>query len=261
MKTKSKAIIFADIDGTIVDADYSFRETEPIIKQLLEQGAILVFCSSKTKSEIEFYQKKLNVEGPFVVENGGAIYIPKGYFCFSIPGAKSTSEYDIIELGMPYSLVREKLAKACTKAGVSIVGFGDMSVDKVAANSMLPLPLAVLAKKRMYDEPFVMNQKDRTRLEEAVKAEGLTLTTGDKYLHVGGNTDKGKGTAILKQLFQKKYGKIMTYGIGNSQNDLPMLSAVNVPMLVRRTWGGLNASLPVWRNIFQFCFEQANSKC
>ena len=260
MKTESKAIIFADIDGTIVDADYSFKETEPIIKQLLEKGVVLVFCSSKTKSEIEFYQKKLNVEGPFIAENGGAIYIPKGYFCFSIPDSKRTGEYDIVELGMPYCLVREKLAKACAKAGVTIVGFADMSVDKIAANSRLPLPLAVLAKKRMYDEPFVMNQKDKKRLEDAAKTEGLKLTMGDSYLHAGGNTDKGKATTILKHLFQKKFGKIVTYGVGNSQNDLSMLSAVNIPMLVCRTWGGLNASLPVWRNIFQFCIEQANSK-
>lgn len=260
MKAESQAVIFADIDGTIVDADHSFKETQPIIKQLLEQGALLVFCSSKTKSEIEFYQKKLKVEGPFIAENGGAIYIPKGCFSFAIPGSKSTGEYDIIELGMPYQLVRQKLAKACALAGVAVVGFGDMSVDKIAANSRLPLPLAVLAKKRMYDEPFVMNQKDKERLEEALETEGLTLTTGDLYLHVVGNTDKGKATAFLKQLFHKKYGKIVTYGVGNSQNDLSMLSVVNIPMIVRRTWGGLNASLPVWRNIFQFCFEQANSK-
>jgi len=259
LKTESKPIIFADIDGTILDADYSYQETEPFIKQLLEQGAILVFCSSKTKAEIEFYQKKLGVKDPFIAENGGAIFIPKGYFPFPIPDSKNTVEYDIVELGMPYSIVREKLAKACSKAGVTVVGFGDMTVDKIAANSRLPLPLAVLAKKRMYDEPFVINQKDKKRLEEAVKTEGLTLTSGDTYMHVGGNTDKGKATTILKQLFQKRYGTIVTYGVGNSQNDLPMLTAVNVPMFVRRTWGGLNASLPVWRNIFQFCLEQANS--
>jgi mannosyl-3-phosphoglycerate phosphatase len=257
LRTESKAIIFADIDGTILDANNSFQETKPIIRQLLGQGAILVLCSSKTKGEIEFYQKKLDVKDPFVVENGGAIFIPKNYFPFPIPGSKSTCEYEIVELGMSYATVREKLAKACTKAGVTVVGFGDMSFDKIAANSKLPLPLAVLAKKRMYEEPFVMNQKDKKRLEEALETEGLTLTSGDVYMHVGGNTDKGKATTVLKKLFQKKYGNIVTYGVGNSQNDLPMLSAVNVPMLVRRTWGGLNASLPVWRNIFQFCFEQA----
>lgn len=257
MKTEPKAIIFTDIDGTILDADYNFQETEPIIKQLLERGAILVFCSSKTKAEIEYYQEKLGVTGPFIAENGGAIFVPKGYFSFPIPDSKKTCEYDIVELGMPYSIVREKLALATTKAGVVAVGFGDISVDKIAANSGLPLPLAVLAKKRMYNEPLLVAQKDRERLEEAVKAEGLTLTAGDKYLHVGGNTDKGKATTILKQLFERKFGKVVTYGVGNSQNDLPMLTAVNVPMLVRKTWGGLNAGLSVWRNIFQFCIERA----
>lgn len=261
MKTESKTIIFADLDGTILDEENSFQETLPIIRLLIEREAILVLCSTKTKAEIELYQKKLGVNGPFIVENGGAIFIPKGYFSFPISNSKHTSEYVILELGMPYSIVREKLAQASAKAGVAAIGFGDMSADKIAANSMLPLPLAVLAKKRMYDEPLLIAKKDKRQLEEAAKAEGLSFTFGGKYFHVGGNTDKGKAAAILKQLFVRKFGSIRTYGVGDSQNDLPMLNVVNVPMLVRRKFGGSNPSVAVWRNLLQLCIELESDEC
>jgi mannosyl-3-phosphoglycerate phosphatase len=257
LEIEPKKVIFSDIDGTIIDDAHNYDESVPIIDQLLEHGAILALCSSKTKGEIEFCQRKLDLNGPFIVENGGAIFIPKGYFPSEIPESKSTCEYDVVELGMPYSIVREKLTYASIKAETPTIGFGDMSVDKIAADSNLPLPLAVLAKRRMYDEPFKINQKHRRRLEDAVRAEGLTLMSGDKYFHVLGNSDKGRATNFLKRLFEKKFGNIVTFGVGSSQNDFPMLSAVNIPMLVRRKWGGRNASLPVWKNIFRFCVEPA----
>ncbi len=250
MQNESKTIIFADIDGTVIDEDNSFQETKPIIRQLLDCGAVLVFCSSKTKAEVEFYQKELGVTDPFIVENGGAIFIPRGYFSFPISDSKRTFEYDVLELGLPYLVVREKLSRACDESGVVAIGFGDMSADRIASNSRLALPLAVLAKKRKYDEPFLVAKRDRKRIEEAVIAQGLTFSSGGKYFHVGGNTDKGKATNILKQLFERKFGSIITYGVSDSENDLPMLNTVHVPMLVRKTWGGLHASLPIWRNIF-----------
>lgn len=251
MKTEAKAVIFTDIDGTVLDAENSHRETEPMLRQLLARGVVLVFCSSKTKAEVEFFQKKLEMSGPFIAENGGAIFIPKGCFPFPIPGSKTTLEYDVVELGISYPIVRQKLARASAVAGVVTLGFGDMTAEKVAADSGLPLALAVLAKERMYDEPFLIAQGSKKKLADAVKAEGLTLTMGGQYLHVGGNTDKGKAVAILKQLFVRKFGSIVTYGVGDSQNDLSMLAEVNVPMLVRRHLGGRNASLSVWKNMLR----------
>jgi mannosyl-3-phosphoglycerate phosphatase len=257
LETEPKKVIFADIDGTIIDDSHNYDGSAQIVKQLLEHGAILALCSSKTKGEIEFCQGKLGLNGPFISENGGAIFIQKGYFSFEIPESKNTCEYNVVELGMPYSIVREKLARASMKAETPTIGFGDMSVDKIAADSNLPLPLAVLAKRRLYDEPFKTNQKYRRRLEDAVRAEGLTLMSGDRYFHVLGNSDKGRATNFLRRLFEKKFGSIVTFGVGSSENDFPMLGAVNIPMLVRRKWGGRNASLPVWRNIFRFCVGSA----
>ena len=37
------------------------------------------FVSSKTFSEIKIINEKLNIEFPFIVENGACIYFPKKY--------------------------------------------------------------------------------------------------------------------------------------------------------------------------------------
>jgi len=244
-----KAVIFTDIDGTVLNEEKSFQETKPLIEQLLGLGAVVVFCSSKTRAEIEFYRKELGVTDPFIVENGGAILIPKGYFPFSFPCSKKTRKYFVVELGMAHSVVREKLAKASTATGAVIICFGDMSTDDVAHETGLSLLLARLAKQREYDEPFRLVHGNVKQLAEALEAEGLTFVAGGKYFHVLGNSDKGKAVAVLKELFNRKFACILTYGLGDSQNDLPMLAAVDKPILVRSESGGRNANLVAWREV------------
>ncbi|CAG0948086.1 partial Glucosyl-3-phosphoglycerate/mannosyl-3-phosphoglycerate phosphatase, partial [Anaerolineae bacterium] len=94
-------IIFSDLDGTLLDAaDYSFAAAKPALAMIHERGIPLILCSSKTRSEIEIYRRRLDNVHPFIAENGGGIFIPKGYF--SVPAeAVETAEaggYRIIML-------------------------------------------------------------------------------------------------------------------------------------------------------------------
>jgi mannosyl-3-phosphoglycerate phosphatase len=246
---KSKHIIFTDIDGTILNTENSCQETKPLIRNILRLGAAMVFCSSKTKAEIEFYRKELGVADPFISENGGAIFIPKDYFPFTVPYSKQTCTYDVIELGAPHSEVKKKLSKVSSAIGVEIIGFGDMTGGELAKETGLPLTLAISAKNRDYDEPFRLVYGDEKAMTKALETAGVTLTAGSRYFHVIGNTDKGKAVTVLKELFARRFGEIVTYGVGDSRNDHPMLAVVDVPLLVRRKLGGNNANLVVWRNL------------
>jgi mannosyl-3-phosphoglycerate phosphatase len=42
---------------------------------------------------------------------------------------------------------------------------------------------------------------------------------------------------ILKGLYEQKYGAIRTIGIGDSRNDIPLLRAVDQPILVQKEDG------------------------
>jgi mannosyl-3-phosphoglycerate phosphatase len=79
-----KPIIFTDLDGTLLDySTYSFEKALPALQLLKEKDIPLIICSSKTKKEIEYYRKKLDNHHSFISENGGGIFIPKGYFGFT----------------------------------------------------------------------------------------------------------------------------------------------------------------------------------
>ena len=252
-------MVFADLDGTLLDEEYGCESARPVISKLQSLGVPIVFCSSKTLGEVEFYRRELGVSDPFVVENGGAVFVPKGYFPFPFDFSKRTAKYDVVELGLRYGVVREKLARIKLETGAGIAGFGDLSAEELAVESGLPLSLARLAKRRQYDEPCRLLWSNEKELLKSIEKEGLTFTRGGRYFHLSGGTDKGKAAGLLKELYARAFGGVVSFGVGDSPVDLPMLRVVDVPFLVRRELGGENACLVAWRNLLRLVKEKAVS--
>jgi len=90
-----------------------------------------------------------------------------------------------------------------------------------------------------YDETLNLKgtPDEINRVLNAIKEKGLNYTSGGRYYDVIGPNDKGKATQILIDLFRSKLGQIETVAIGDSPNDLPMLSAVDIPVLVQKPGG------------------------
>jgi mannosyl-3-phosphoglycerate phosphatase len=218
--------VFADLDGTILDAHYDFNQTQPIIRKLIALDASIVLASSKTRSEVEFYRKHLGIKDPFIVENGSAIYIPKKYFKTTFTYSKQHRQYYVIEIGTPYSVIREKIESIRKETRATIIGFGDLTAQEVAKDTGLSIELAQLAKTREYDEPFRIIEGSEKAVIETIEREGLCCTLGGRYFHALGDADKGKATDLLKQLYHQEFQKTVTIGIGDSPNDFPMLAKV-----------------------------------
>ncbi|HKG30830.1 MAG TPA: HAD-IIB family hydrolase [Nitrososphaeraceae archaeon] len=75
-------VVFTDIDGTLVDintAEYG-KQTNELIRIMKEKNIPLILTSAKTRLEQNKIREDLGLSDPFIVENGGAIVIPKGYF-------------------------------------------------------------------------------------------------------------------------------------------------------------------------------------
>ena len=183
------------------------------------------------------YRQKLGIHAPFIVENGGAIFISEGYFPFSFDYHKAQGAYQIIELGRPYHEIRQILGQIrAAEFGVNFRGFGDMTTEEVAAETGLDLEAARRAKEREYDETVKLEgtPEEIGRVLKAIKKAGLTYAHGGRYYGVMGANNKGRATDILIDLFHKKLGRVETVGIGDSLNDLPMLSTVDIPILVQK---------------------------
>lgn len=242
---EKKILIFTDLDGTLLDYHtYSFKPALSALKELKKRKIPLIICTSKTRAEIEIYQKKLENHHPFISENGGAIFLPEDYFKKTSLGLKKCEcikrkdGYKVKELGTPYNILREKLFEITEKFGQKVKGFGDMSVKEVRKNYGLNSKEATLAKKREYDEPFYFvtspDEDTLKRIQEKFYKIGLNMVKGGRLFHLTGGNDKGKATRILKKMYEKEWEtKIKSIGLGDSLNDLPMLSEVDFPVLVK----------------------------
>ena len=248
-----KQVIFTDLDGTLLDLEtYSYEKSLAGINRVKQKGIPVIFCSAKTRAELEVYRHKMGVFHPFIVENGGAIFIPSNYFPFSFGYHRIVDELLVIELGIPYNEVRRLLGKIKEEGRFHFRGFGDMSAEEVAKASGLDIESAKLAKQREYDETvkFDISGEEMSKALEKIKEVGLSWTHGGRFYEVMGDNDKGKAVRIVSDLYCRMWGEIETIGFGDSLNDLPMLSAVDIPILVQRkarTWESIN--LPRLRKI------------
>jgi mannosyl-3-phosphoglycerate phosphatase len=232
-----KQIIFTDLDGTLLDSKtYSYEESLAAINRLMKNGIPIIFCSAKTRAEQEIYRRELGLFHPFVVENGSAIFIPRGYFPFPLDYHKTVDDLLVVELSIPRSRVRKLLAKIGRENDLRFKGFGDMSAAEVAEITGLNLESAKLAQQREYDEPveFDSSGHDVSEFLAKLGEAGLNWSHGGRLHHIMGGGGKGKAVEILSGLYRKMWGETRTVGLGNGLNDLPMLSQVDIPVLVQK---------------------------
>jgi mannosyl-3-phosphoglycerate phosphatase len=236
-------IVYTDVDGTLVDENYSYEAVKGAIEELITREIPLVFCTSKTRREIEVYRSQLGIKDPFISENGGAIFIASSYFEFEYRYDYELSSdgqrYRVIELGTRYEELRRNLKEIEeeSQGTFKLRGFGDMSAEEVAMDSGLSQQEAELSKMREYDEAFKVIAGEKERIVERIEEKGLHFTMGGRYCHILGANDKGKAVEILNALYTKRYARMKTIGLGDSLNDLPMLRAVDIPVLVAKPDG------------------------
>ena len=235
----SSVLVFTDLDGTLLDHHtYSFEPALPALKVLKEKNIPLIICTSKTRAEIEKWRLELENDHPFISENGGAVFIPKGYFSHKFCFEREKDDYLVIELGTPYSQLREILDRIRRALQLEIKGFGDLSFEEVARLCGFSPEEARLAKKREYDEPFLLTEENAIqKFREMAGLSNLQVTRGGRFFHLMGENDKGEALRLLAEIYREKTERIETIALGDSLNDLPMLRAADHSVLVQKLDG------------------------
>ena len=245
--------MFTDIDGTLVDintAEYG-KETDKLIRLIKERDIPLILTSAKTRLEQNKIREDLGISDPFIVENGGAIVIPKGYFPdyalrdIKYPlretqetknGAIDVNHEIVVELGKPADYIRAKLSDIRKKYSINFSGVADISVEKLSNLALISREQAKRMAQRNYGETILQIQsEDIARFIKYVQEDGMKVIHGGRFFDVTVGTDKGIAVGILKKLFKDKFHNNVTFfGIGDSTNDIPMLNLMDIPILVQR---------------------------
>ena len=239
-----KILIVTDLDGTLLNPrDYSFKSALPALQRVRELKIPLIFCSSKTRAEIEVYREKLQNNHPFISENGGGVFIPDNYFPFLLDVPRH-GKYRVISLGKPYHEIRAQFMTLREKTEVNLKGFGDMTTREIVELTGLSTTEAELARQRDFGEPFIFEDKQDEVFLQSIEQAGLHWTHG-RLFHIMGNHDKGQAFEILMSFYQQEGEIFQTIGLGDSLNDLPFLQAVDHPVLIRQENGHHDARIKI----------------
>lgn len=238
-----RIVFFTDLDGTLLGHEgYDWKPAARALEILRRRRIPLVLVTSKTRAEVVPLLTRLQRREPFVVENGGAVYLPEGYFPFRIRGEKRAEQgWCRVAFGISRRRLLAALRRAARRADVKVRSFAGMTAREVAALTGLEVREARLAMRREYDEPFVLRGEARgdwPRLRRAIRDEGLRATRGGRFFHILGRNDKGAAVRALKRWYRRRWrGPVRAVGLGDSPNDVPLLRAVDVPVLVARPGG------------------------
>jgi mannosyl-3-phosphoglycerate phosphatase len=239
-----RLVVFTDLDGTLLDAEtYSYAESLPALSKVLALPGAVVLCSSKTRSEIASLREELRLDHPFIVENGGGVYVPEDYFPFALEGAVSEGRFQKITMGAGIDRLRRALKDTAAELGATIRAFGSMSVAEISQHTGLTLPQAAASAAREFDEPFLIEDGDAAALIAALENQGLRVIQGGRFFHLTGKCDKGDGVRLLLGLYRRVNPRVVSAGLGDSANDVSFLREVDHPVLIRGRDGSWNSTV------------------
>ncbi len=238
---KKKILIFSDIDGTIIDKEsYSFEESIGTVRKVIALKIPIILVSSKSFAEIEIYRHKMGIPDPFISENGGAVFIPAGYFEEESEDCIQKGNYHVRELATPLSLLVDKIQsfKECTAN--EIILFDELTDEELIQIAKIPADEVKYSRLRDYDLPFILKKTSSLRDEDILECAAqhhLSIIKGARFFHILLGSNKGRAVEYLIKEFSRSNQNVVSIGIGDSRNDLEMLIAVNTPVAVKKPDG------------------------
>jgi mannosyl-3-phosphoglycerate phosphatase len=230
-------LVFSDLDGTLLDHHtYSFAAALAMLQKLHSINIPVIPNTSKTFAELTVLRQQIGLHGPFIVENGAAIYIPIDYFANEPSDTKSVNGYWIKEFSKP----REHWLSLIDNLKIRFAGefthFSNMTNKEIMAVTGLSAIQAKQAATRQYGEPILWLGSDKAKNEFILSTESLGATPlqGGRFLHLSGACDKGQALVWLTRQFQIERGlqQCTSIALGDGQNDVAMLEAADIAVRI-----------------------------
>ena len=221
MIENSSLWVVSDVDGTLMDHSYDLSPARKTIKKLQKLSIPVILCTSKTASEVKVIRKQLNLFDPYIVENGGAIY-----------GESLKKVNGEIILGKKYELLEEILNLISKEIDYKLIPLNNLNDQEATQLTGLEGSSLNLMRDRHWSMPFL---NPPSFLEERIniccEKFKVDIFKGNRMSHLlSKNSNKGKAIDALKKY--SNIQNIQIIGLGDSPNDLPLLLASDIRIVI-----------------------------
>ena len=241
-------VLFTDLDGTLIDHhSYSAGTAVEALARLARHAVPVIFCSSKTFAEQQYLQQQLGVHHPFILENGSAVAVPKGYFSTLPTSPLPATIVDPYNDLYVFAHAGANAIRAELPHYQGLNGFYTASDAALSDATGLHGEALARARDRWYTETIIppLQAQSLEVFNKAMTRQGWTLSKGGRFYTVqSAQVDKGKAVRWLQDVFRQNLSEAPFYAaIGDSPNDVPMLAVVDFPFLVQQhngMWADVN---------------------
>ncbi len=232
-----KTVIFTDMDGTLLDHNtYSFSPAKPTLEELARLGIPVVPTTSKTFAEMIDLRTTIGLDGPFIIENGAAIYIPHGFFAQK-PSATTWQDgfwCKTFISSKSYWLKQLDIVKL--EFGGEFNHFSNMDISEIQAATGLDEMSAAKAAQRQFGEPVMWQSTDERKQAflETMKERGANPLEGGRFIHISGDCNKGSALSWFMEEYQRQVGEAsQAIALGDGKNDVAMLEAADIAVRIK----------------------------
>ena len=223
---KRPVLVFTDLDGTLLDHEtYAYDAASEALELLRNHSIPLILASSKTASEIAPLREQLGfAHCAAIVENGAGV-LEAGQTAAQAKGN--------------YQSLLDTLSKIDKRLKDQFKGFSQLSAEEIADLTSLSLADAKLAKARQYSEPgqWLGNQRDFEKFRTVLDEQGIVVQQGGRFVSLSFGGNKADRLREICTRHANTNGAALTIALGDSHNDINMLLASDIGVIVANPHG------------------------